>query len=219
MKRIVLIIALLGWGFSSHQAQAKMFTFAPYYGLSSTKKINTNKSDKSQEDTVNKTREEYGIKLGLKLGRLFKTEFSVGQSILTVTEKTRDAVDEFDEIDYEEDLNMDTSDPDVDVKTTDEILNARFGLIFDPSFYIFVLRTKLGVKAQKRKLTLEQPPSAPVVSEPPITYKPYAGAGLGVKISRKMFFIIEYVGHFYKFPETEPFQREVTVSYNIAFGK
>lgn len=200
-------------------AQAKMFTVAPYYALTSTKKIDTNKSNKGDEDIVNKTREEYGIKLGMKLWRLLKTEFSVGKSTLNVTEKTRNAVDEFDEIDYVEDLNMDPNDADADVITTDELINARFGFILDPSFSIFVLRTKLGVQAQKRKLTLEQRPNAPVVTEPPITYKPYAGAGLGVRFSRKMFFLIEYSGYFYKFPETEPFQREVTVSYALRFGK
>jgi hypothetical protein len=217
MKAIFYILVVSA-GFFSANAIAGT-TFAPYYSLRSTKKINTNKKDKSQEDTVNKTREEYGLKAGISMGRLFKTEFSIGQSILTVTEKTRDAVDEFDEINYVEDLNMDTSDPDRDVKTTDELLNARFGIAFDPSFSVFIIRTKLGVQATKRKLTFEQFGSDPVVEEPPIVYKPYAGAGLGIRFSPKMFFMVEYAGYFYKFPELEPFQREVTVSYSVAIGK
>lgn len=217
MKAIFYIL-LVSVGLVSSSAMART-TFAPYYSLKSTKKIKTNKKDKSQEDTVNKTREEYGLKAGIAMGKLFKTEFSIGQSILTVTEKTRDAVDEFDEINYIEDLNMDTSDPDRDVKTTDELLNVRFGVALDPSFSIFIVRTKLGVQATKRKMIFEQIGSDPIIEEPPIVYKPYAGAGLGIRFSPKMFFMVEYAGYFYKFPDLEPFQREVTVSYSVAIGK
>jgi alpha-acetolactate decarboxylase len=68
-------------------------------------------------------------------------------------------------------------------------------------------------------LTLEQAGMDTVVNEPPITYKPYAGVGLGFRFSPKFFWMIEYQGYFYKFPETEPFQREVSVSFAFKIGK
>jgi len=52
--------------------------------------------------------------------------------------------------------------------------------------------------------------------EGPITYKPTASAGAGVRIGRTMYFMAEYGFFFYKFPETKPFEREVSVSYGVS---
>ncbi len=135
---------------------------------------------------------------------------------MTTTSKTQDVVDDFGEIDFEKDMNMSTDSPDNEVKLSEKMIQARVGLALDPSFSIFVLRAKVGAQATKREMTLTEQGKDPVKTEPPITYKPYAGAGAGIRFSPKMYFMAEYSFFFFKFPETEPFQREVSVSFNVS---
>jgi hypothetical protein len=143
-------------------------------------------------------------------------QLSVGQNKLDETRKTSQVVDEFDEINFEKDLNMDVSDQDAEVKTSEIQRKARVSLVFDPSFWIFITRLKAGVQAQQRLMTLEQNGTKESYTGP-ITYDPVASLGFGVRLGRRMYAMAEYGAVFYKFPETEPFEREVTVSYGINF--
>ena len=191
-------------------------SISPFVTVSSQKTIKPNKINKSQEDETNKQRTTYGLAGSVSFWRLFKFQLSVGQNQLTTTTKTQNAVDEFDEIDYEKDLNMSTNDPESEVKTIEIQRKGRASLLIDPSFSIFVLRAKAGVQATQRLFSLKQEGQEEQKYTSPITYKPVAGVGAGIKFGARMFFMAEYGFFFYKFPKTEPFEREVTVSYTVS---
>lgn len=189
-------------------------TVSPFASMSSTKSIKPGASGTEKETT--KQRTTYGLQGSLSVFRLLKIQASVGQNELVTTQKTSESVDEFGEIDYEKDMNMSTEDPESEVKISEKMLQARLGIALDPSFWIFIMRAKVGAQATKRDFTLEQTGQEKQVLEGPITYKPYAGAGAGVRFTPRMFFMAEYTFLFYKFPEYEPFMREVSVSFNVS---
>lgn len=191
-------------------------SIAPYASVSSTKKISTNPKNKSEEKEVIKQRNTYGIAGSLSMFSVFKLQASVGQNQLTTTQKTQYAADDYGEINYNKDLNMSTDQPDKEVKVTETQRIGRLGIAIDPGFWIFVLRAKGGVQATQRIVTLEEQGNPAVTKTTPITYKPYAGAGAGIRFSPRMFFMAEYSIFMYQFPKTAPFEREVTVSYNVS---
>ena len=106
---------------------------------------------------------------------------------------------------------MDTSDPEADAKVREVQKLGRATLVFDPGFWIFIARFKAGVTATQREIQIDD---GPVKIFPP-TYKPHSGAGLGVRMGRKASAMMEYNFFHYKFPEIEPFEREVSVSFSL----
>lgn len=198
----------------------------PFVSISSTKQIKPDKAGSNKSDSTSgaatetetiKQRTTYGLRATVGLSKLFKFQLGVGQNELTTTSKTSAAVDDYGEIDFEKDLDMDTSDPEKEVTIKETQRKASAVLAIDPSFSIFILRAKAGVIATQRLFSKEADGQEPVSFESPITYKPTCGAGAGVKLGRAMYFLAEYSLFLYKFPEKSPFEREVSVSYGIRF--
>jgi hypothetical protein len=195
----------------------------PFASVSSTKQIKPDKAGSknasggsaTETETI-KQRTTYGIRGSIGFFRIMKFQLGVGTNELATTSKTSQAVDEYGEIDYEKDLDMDTSDPDKEVKITETQNKATATLALDPSFWIFMLRAKAGVVATQRKFSKESEGTAAVSYTSPITYKPTCGAGAGIKLGPKMYFMAEYNLFLYKFPDKEPFEREVVVSYGLS---
>lgn len=187
---------------------------APYVSIKSTKSVTPGKNN--SEDESIKQRQEYGIRGSVSFWRLFKTQLSVGQSKATTTHKTATAVDEYGEIDYSKDFNMDTSNPENSMSLTETQRVAKFSLILDPSFSIFILRLKVGVTARQRIIEKSEAgrPDEKLTEDP--TYKPNSGVGVGIRFTPRMYFMAEYEMYHYKFPKAEPFERELSVSYNIS---
>lgn len=211
-RAAVLALTLMG----ASEAWAGL-SFAPYASIKSTKSVTPGKKDQSTENEVIKQRNEYGIRASLSFWRLFKTQLSVGQSKLTTTQKTSQVKDEYGEIDLNTELNMDTSDPDQEVRLTETQNVGKFSLIIDPSFSIFIARFKLGITARQRIITKDGDGIAPekVVDGP--TYKPHSGVGFGIRFTPRMFFMAEYEVYHYMFPpKVQPFERELSVSYNVS---
>lgn len=199
----------------SAQAQAGI-TLSPYVSLRSTKAIKPVANDKSKESSQTQQRQEAGLRGSLKFFRLFGIMASAGQSKLTTTVKTQDAVDEYGEFDYNKDLNVSTNDPESEVKTTETQRNARLTAVFDPGFWIFIMRARLGVTATQRQLEVEETGKDKVTKVFGPTYKPNTGVGFGVKFTSNFYAMAEYNFYHYKFPEWEPFERELAVSVNIS---
>lgn len=216
MRTKVWAAFVVAMGLVAGSAQAGV-TVSPYVSIKSTKSVRPDKKDKSSENETIKQRQEYGVRVGVSFWRLFKFDLGVGQSKLTTTEKVSAAKDEYGEIDYEKDMNMDTSDGSADFKLTETQNVARASLILDPSFSIFILRAKIGVTARQRILESQVATQTPVTETFGPTYKPHSGLGAGVRLGRNMYFIAEYSAYHYKFPEIEPFERELSVSYGISF--
>jgi hypothetical protein len=206
---------------SSSTAYGRIY-FSPFVSVSSNKNIDASKvgqtSSSSSETAVTSQRTTYGLKAGLSFWRIFRFQTSIGRSQLEKTVKTQYAVDDFEQIDFEQDLNMSTSDPDADVTTKEVMDKLRVSVVVDPGFWIFLMRAKMGVQASRRSISLSQN-GVTTETLPPITYNPIAGAGLGVKLGRTMKAMIEYDFNFYKYPELKPLEREVSISYTIALGR
>lgn len=189
------------------------FHFEPYVSLTSNKSITTNRSDGTETEKI-RERQEAGIRAGLSFFRLFKLNLSAGQSVLTTTISESEIIkDEYDEINFGSEI--DTSTEGKETKTEETQNKARLSLLFDPGFWIFIARLKIGVTARQRLLKVYQDDALVKNLEPPITFKPHAGVGLGVKLAPRMYFMVEYSFYYYKFPELEPFERAATISYGI----
>lgn len=218
-----IFVILLTIFVSSSTALARI-SIEPFASVSSTKQIKPNKAGSSKSSTTAGTETEtikqrttYGVKGSLSFFRIMKFQLGVGTNKLETTSKTSEAVDDYGEIDFEKDLNMDTSSPDTEVKITETQNKASATLVLDPSFWIFMLRAKAGVVATQRKFTKETEGLDPESYTSPISYKPTCGAGAGLRLSSQMYFLAEYSLLLYKFPERSPFEREVSVSYGLSF--
>ena len=151
-------------------------TVSPYVSIKSTKSISPTAD--AQEKETTRQREEYGMRGAISFWRLFKFQLGAGQSVLTTTEKLSELKDEYGEIDYEEDLDLDTSsDPDQESRVKETQRVARATVILDPGFWIFIARFKAGVQATQRAIQVDDEPEK--VFDP--TYKPHSGVGLGIK--------------------------------------
>lgn len=222
--RVVLIILGLSFLLITPAPAHAGFSLAPYASIKSTKTKRRNKEDPTKEDEVIKQRNETGLRGALSLGRLFKLQASVGQSKLTTTQKTDEVRDEYGEIDYEKDANMDTSNPLNEMKIVETQNNAKASLIFDPSFWIFFLRAKAGVTARQRivdtDLTAFDDAGVGTTTRTSVTVGPkygaHSGVGLGIKFGAKVYAVAEYGFEHYNFPEVEPFERELTVSFGLS---
>ncbi len=211
--------ALLGVALLAQPAFAGI-TISPYVSIRSTKSVKPAKkeqgsTEKKETETV-KQRQEGGLRGSLSFfGNFFSLGLAVGQSKLTTTEKTSAAKDEYGEIDYGKDLNMSTDNPDNEIKITETQRNARLTASLDPGFWIFILRAKAGVIATQRIVDSEVTDQPKVTKTFGPTYKPTSGFGFGVRFTPKMYAMAEYNMYHYAFPETEPFEREVAVSYAV----
>lgn len=208
-------IAMLALSGLTDHAQARV-TIAPYVSIKSTKSVKPQKQDKSKETETVKQRQEYGLRGSISFWRLMSFGLSVGQNQLTTTEKVQYAKDEYGEIDYTKDLNMSTDDPDKEIKVTETQRNAKATLTIDPGFWIFMLRGKVGVTATQRILEAEEVGKDKKTITTGPTYKPHSGFGFGVRLTPRMYFMAEYNMFHYKFPEIQPFEREVAVTYAVS---
>ena len=190
---------------------------APYVSIKSTKSVTPGNSNKTIDDEKVSQRQEYGIKATVTMWKLLKFQASVGESKLKKTEKVTDASDEYDEIDFQSELEIDTSDPTADVSITETQRVGKASFIFDPGFSIFIARLKLGITARQRILDRSQAGLDDVqITEGP-TYKPHSGLGFGVRFSPRMYWMAEYEFYHYKYaPDIEPFERELSVSFSVA---
>jgi hypothetical protein len=221
IKVIVVMVVFL----SPNVVYSKV-SIEPFVAISSTKQIKPDRVGKTKSDTTTpaatetetiKQRTTYGLKATIGLSRLFKFQLGIGQNELTTTATTKTAVDDYGEIDFAKDLNMDTENPDKEVTIKETQRKGSAALVIDPSFSLFILRAKAGVIATQRLFSKQADGEEAVNFESPITYKPTCGAGAGMKLGRAMYVLAEYNIFLYKFPETSPFEREVSVSYGINF--
>lgn len=190
---------------------------SPYYSIKSTKSITPGDKGKTLDNEKVKQREEYGIKASLKVWKILKLQLALGQSQLDQTETASEVKDEYDEIDFQSELEIDTSDPSAQVKISETQRIGKFSFIFDPSFSIFIARFKLGLTARQRIVKKSQSGQPDTQVEEGPTYKPHSGIGFGVRLSRRTFWMAEYEFYHYSYPPNlEPFERELSVSFGVS---
>ncbi len=217
MLKQILLVAI---GFSSlnaYAAKMKMgfVSLEPYYSMIQNK---DNFTDSSGQD-VSKTRktEEYGLRASVKLAKILQLRASYGESKSSKTETAIEIADTFDEIDLQTDLQIDTSNPDADVTINEHQKNAKLKLVIDPSFSIFIVRAFVGVSARWRILTRQEEGLEDYTSEYGPKYNPVAGAGFGIRFSRRLYAMAEYEFYFHNYPdELEPFEQALSVSFGVS---
>jgi hypothetical protein len=188
-------------------------TLEPYLSIASTKSLKPNKAQGTESEKISERREA-GLKAGIKLGKVFSLYGALGQSKQTTTTSENEIVDQFGQIDFEKDLNTRTTGRETKLLETQN--KAKVGLDINPSFWIFIVRTTVGVAATQRLVKAYEDDVLLKDIKPDPTYKPFAGAGLGVRLGPKMFALAQYNFNFYMFPKKEPFEREVNISYGIS---
>ncbi|MDD1421225.1 porin family protein [Dolichospermum sp. ST_sed1] len=214
MKLFFLSLITMNSVLFSTSAHARI-TFEPYYSVSSTKSLKPNKKASTETEKISQ-REEKGLRAGISFWRLLGLNLSVGQNFKTTTTQEQEIVDEYGEIDFNKEIDSTTKIPGVETKIKDTQNKAKATFVFDPGFWIFVARMKVGVTATQRITEVFIADEKTQEVRPDPTYKPHAGAGLGVRLSPRMFGMIEYNFFFYKFPETEPFEREASISFGFS---
>src|SRR5690606_13192047 len=108
-----------------------------------------------------------------------KLVFSVGESLHTTTTTESAMKDEYGEIDLGAELDSSTTGEEKKKKELQRL--GRFTFVLDPSFSIFIIRTKVGITARQRILKLYTNDVLQETLEPEPTYKPHAGIGFGVR--------------------------------------
>lgn len=210
---LMMSVILVAQGLAPKELRAGV-TVTPYASISSNKKTFTARDGTRQEKTIE--RQAFGLRLSFRLYRALRLQLSAGQSTREATERAIEVVDEFDEINFERDLDLSTDNPDNQVQTKETINRGRVSFVLDPRLGPLIFRLKTGVQVTQRQFSLKEEGEAEVKTEPEPTYKPIAGAGLGLRLTRRMKAMVEYDLFFYAFPELEPFNSEIVVSYSIA---
>ncbi len=194
----------------------------PFLSLQSNKAIK-GEVGKQDEDEAYKERLTYGVKVNVDMFWILATEFVVARNQMESQLKAYRATDEFGEIDYEKDLNVDKSNKDLLLKVNEERRMARAALKAQIGLgYYFTAFAKVGAQAMQRivkvKYTDEKyADKAPDPLTTPIEYDPYAGAGFRVRLTHRVQAGATYDFFFYKFPKYEPFTREVGVFVRVNF--
>ena len=188
---------------------------APYYSIKSTKSVTPGKKDSENEKI--RQREEFGLKFTFSMYKFLKFQFAAGQNNLTTTEKVSEVTDEYGEIDFASELDLDTTVPDKDVRIKETQNIAKASFIFDPSFSIFIARIKLGITARQRIIEKSETGLEDVMITDGPTYNPHSGIGFGVRLSRRMYWMAEYEFYHYAYPpDLEPFERELSISFGVS---
>lgn len=200
-------------------------TIAPFASVSSTKAIapdkvkigNNGTSESSATETVTQ-RVTYGLKLDLRLGRLFVFSANGGVNRVDTTKKSVAIRDEYGDIDFAKDANLDVSNSDAPYRYKEEQRVGNVQLTIAPQIINRLLWLKIGagVRARQRLISISDEILGTSTSiTDPIRYSPSAVAGFGTKLLGAISASIEYKFYFPKFPKTEPHEQEVLVSAGV----
>jgi hypothetical protein len=192
-------------------------TFEPYYAVSSTKNIKPDRKSGTETESITQ-REEKGLRAGIKIFRLLNLSAQAGQSFTVGTTRQQSITDDYGQIDFNSELETSVRTPGNETKMKETQNRGKVELGINPSFSIFILKAKAGVSARQRIVELSENDTLLSRVEPEPTYTPHAGAGFGIKFSPRMFWLAEYAVNFYKYPELEPFERELQISFGFSFG-
>lgn len=194
----------------------------PYASVSSTKGIKPKKV--SNKATTNEATEEsvaqrttYGLRLSVRLSRLFNLQIQGGTNKLDQTRKTVAMRDEYGDIDFTKDANVDPNALDGTYKYSEEQRLGQAKLTIQPSLGSFLrLNLGAGVRARERFVTVvDNTTNATTKIHDPIRYNALASAGLNARLLRAFTATIEYNFYFLKFPKTEPHEQEALIGFGF----
>lgn len=209
------LLALTMAGQASARGSDTKFSVSPYFSMKSKTVKKKDKNDPTKEVATTRTRSEYGVKGSVRFLKMMKASLSVGQNTLSKEEEVSELKDEYGEIDFEEDLGTSNHAPTDIVKSTETQTNAKFTLSVLPKVGPIIVKVGAGVTGRMRVITSEiNGEKQPTITKGP-TYKPHTVMGAGMKLTPKTGVMLEYELYHYKFPKLEPFERSVTLSFNV----
>ena len=213
--------------FPASAAAQSRFSIGPFASVSSTKQIKPNGNKTASEETVTQ-RVTYGVRAGFGLFSVFGLDIKIGVNDVDRTKKSSAMRDEFEEIDIEKDANVNTADQGAEYRYQESQKLGTAKLTFNPRLFSALwLKVGAGVRARKRDIVITQknamneseavaPENERTVISDPIKYHAVGSAGFGFRLLRSFTGSIEYDFYFLKFPEVEPHEQEVSVSFGVS---
>ncbi|MBM3383440.1 MAG: hypothetical protein FJY29_13540 [Betaproteobacteria bacterium] len=203
-------------------AWAKAVQIVPYAAVSSTKGIKPNKVGKSTdsntatEETVTQ-RTTYGLRINVRMSRLFSLQLQGGTNKVDQTRKASAMRDEYGDIDFTKDANVDTSAQDATYKYNEEQRVGQVLVAIQPKLgKILQAKIAAGVRARERFLKVTDKATDKETSiHDPIRYNAVASAGFQARLLKAFSATAEYNFYFLKFPKTEPHEQEVLIGFGF----
>lgn len=199
-------------------------SIGPYASVSSTKAIKPDKVGKDKESdasTATETvtqRTTYGLKIDVRLSKLFQLNVNGGVNAIDQTKKPVAMRDEYGDIDFQKDANVDPNAQSEEYRYKEEQRLATAKLSIAPMVTKWLsVMASAGVRARQRLIDVENKATGEVKKiEDPIRYHAVAGAGFKARLLRAFTAHAEYNFYFLKFPETEPHEQEVVVGFGVS---
>lgn len=213
---------LCALGLSSNAKAAGGLQIVPYASVSSTKAIKPNKVGKKEsateatEESVAQ-RTTYGLRINVRLSRLFNLQIQGGTNKLEQTRKAVAMRDEYGDIDFTKDANVDPNGQDATYKYNEEQRVGQVKLSIQPRFgNVLRLNIGAGVRARERFVDVTDNTKGLKTSiHDPIRYNAVASAGLNARLLKAFSATIEYNFYFLKFPKTEPHEQEALIGFGF----
>jgi hypothetical protein len=205
-----------------HTAWAGPVQIVPYAAVSSTKAIKPNKVGKSTssstatEETVTQ-RTTYGLRINVRMSRLFNLQIQGGTNKVDQTRKASAMRDEYGDIDFTKDANVDTTAQDATYTYNEEQRVGQVLLSMQPRIgKILQAKIGAGVRARERFVKVTHKATEKLTSiHDPIRYNAVASAGFQARLMRAFSATVEYNFYFLKFPKTEPHEQEVLIGFGF----
>lgn len=206
----------------SHEAWSGPLQIVPYASVSSTKAIKPNKVGKKDsassatEETVAQ-RTTYGLRVIVRMSRLFNLQIQGGTNKLDQTRKASAMRDEYGDIDFTKDANVDTTAQNATYIYREEQRVGQVMLSMQPSLgKILKVKIGAGVRARERFLNVTDKATETKTSiHDPIRYNAVASAGFNARLLKAFSATAEYNFYFLKFPKTEPHEQEVLIGFGF----
>jgi hypothetical protein len=215
-----LCAALISGKASAAKFGGGPITVGPYASVSSTKAIKpvAGKDTGSSEETITQ-RTTYGVKVDLRLGRLFTLSVNGGQNEVDTTKKPIAMRDEYGDIDFTKDLNVDPNSQTATYRYRETQRLGSAQLVLAPALMKGVLWGKLGAgaRARERLITISDEIAQTTKStKDPLRWSAMATAGVQLRLLGAFNAGVEYKFYFLKFPKTEPHEQEAVVSFGMS---
>jgi hypothetical protein len=206
-------------------AHAGPVQIMPYASVSSTKAIKPNQVGKKQssseatEETVAQ-RTTYGLRINIRMSRLFNLQIQGGTNKLDQTRKASAMRDEYGDIDFSKDANVDTTAQDAEYIYSEEQRIGQVMLSIQPRIgkknNRIQVKIGAGVRARERFLNITDKANDTKTNiHDPIRYHAVANAGFQARLLKAFTTNIEYNFYFLKFPKTEPHEQEVLIGFGV----
>ena len=209
---------------SAEALAAGRLSVVPFASVSSTKAIKpaaAGKKDggasKNSTETVTQ-RTAYGMRIDIRLSRLFALNVSGGVNAVDQTKKSVAVRDEYGDIDFQKDANVDPANQEAEIRYKEQQRLGVAKLVLQPMLTSWLtIKASAGVRARQRLIDVEDKTKAASTHiKDPIRYNAVAGAGVSARLLKAFTAHAEYNFYFLKFPKTQPHEQEALIGFGVS---